>query len=261
MKELYPNDLMQYLNVLQVFLRLLGLFLLMPGFSHNNIPPRVKILFALVLSLALYPILKDQIGPLPLSLAGLGGVALRESAVGLLMGFAAYVTFEGVALASQFIGTQMGFGAAGIVDPINQSQTSILVALQGWLILMVFFFTDMHHRVLQVFVMSYDVTGHFAHQDFATAAVLAEFIRITGKLFIMAVQMAAPFTLLIMASNVAVGILSRMLPQMNILLFSFPITILLGLCTIYFLAPDLLAYIENVLYEMLGDMTSMMRIV
>ncbi len=260
MNALYPKDWMSYLSVLQIFLRMLGLFLLMPGFSHNNIPPRVKILFSLVLSLALFPILKSQLAPLPESLAGLGGIALRESAVGLLMGFASYVTFEGVALASQFIGTQMGFGAAGIVDPINQSQTSILVALQGWLILMVFFFTDMHHKVLQLFVMSYDVTAPISH-DFATTAVLAEFIRITGKIFIMAVQMAAPFTLLILATNVAVGVLSRMMPQMNIMLFSFPVTIMLGLCTIYFLAPDMLSYIENVLGEMLGDMSSLMRVV
>ncbi len=261
MTDLYPRNWMEYLNILQIFLRMMGLFLLLPGFSQDNIPPRVKILFSLVLSLALYPMLKHNIAPLPESLGGLAGIALRESCIGLLMGFASYVTFQGVALAAQFIGTQMGFGAAGLVDPINQSQTSILVALQGWLILMVFFFTDMHHRVLQLFVMSFDVTHQIPVHAFATSEVLTEFIRITGKIFIMAVQMAAPFTLLILATNVAVGILARMLPQMNILLFSFPITILLGLCAIYLVAPEMLYYMENVLSEMLGDMVSMMKMV
>jgi flagellar biosynthesis protein FliR len=68
-----------------------------------------------------------------------------------------------------------------------------------------------------------------------------------GDLFVTAVRMAAPFTLLALASNFAVGVLNRLIPQMNVMLFSFPITILLGLITFYLVAPELLDFIEEMI--------------
>jgi flagellar biosynthesis protein FliR len=257
--SIYITGWMEYLNIVHVFLRLMGFFLLVPAFSHDNIPGRVKILLAMTVSLALYPMLKPILGPLPESIGGLTAIAIRETVIGFLMGFGGYVTFEAINMASQFLSTQMGFGAAGLIDPQNHTQTSALVSLQGWIVLMVFFFMDMHHTFLELFFSSFQVTAKLGAIDLGSRALLIEFTRVTGKLFVLAVQMAAPFTLLILASNLAVGVLSRLLPQMNIILFSFPITILLGLCTLYLLAPDLLSYLENVLGDAAADMASILK--
>jgi flagellar biosynthetic protein FliR len=260
MSALYPSHWMEYLNVAQIFLRLMGFFVLMPAFSNDIVPGKAKLLIGLSLSLALYPILHRWLPPIPETLEGLAALALRETAVGLIMGLAGYITFEGISLSGQFLSTQMGFGAAGMIDPMNHTQTSSLVVLEGWLVLMVFFFTDMHHVVLGMFVSSFEVTARLGEIDFTNQLMMNEFMRISAKLFMLAVQMAAPFTLLMLTTNLAIGVLSRLLPQLNIILFSFPITITLGFLSLYLLAPDLLNYLENVLGNMTADIAGVLKV-
>lgn len=260
MSAIFPTSLLSYLNILGIFLRLLGFFMLVPGFSHRTIPPMVKLLLALVVALALYPLLAARLESLPLeSLSGLVTLVLRETILGFLMGFVAYLTFEAIHLAAQFIGFQMGFGAAGLVDPVNHSQVSVLVPLTGWVALMVFFLTDMHHNLLVLFVRSFEITHSIELQSFSTLAVAKLLIQKTGELFIVAVKIAAPYTFLVLATNAAVGILSRLLPQMQMLLFVFPVTIFLGICGLYLLAPDLIDYFQGVMDQMGQDVILLLR--
>ena len=259
MTALYPQSWLAYLDILLVFLRLLGLFLLVPAFSHNTIPVVVKLILALSLSLAIYPIVKHFLPPLDFSLSGIFAAAFRETFVGLIMGFAAYVTFEAINLAAQFVGYQMGFGSAGLMDPQTHASVSVLVHLHGWLALMVFFMANMHHHVLQLFVMSFEVTHGLHHEILSNTNVLASIVLFSGKLFVLAVQMAAPLTVLVLVVNAALGVLARMLPQMNVLLFSFPLTMILGFCTLYLVAPELLDYFSSLLGEMATDMVGVVR--
>jgi len=217
-------------------------------------------MLALVLAVALYPLLSLKLGVFSLSLGAISQMALRETVVGFMMGFTVYVTFEALNLAAQFIATQMGLSAAGMVDPQNHTSTPVLVPFQGWLVLMTFLFTDMHHQLIRLFVMSYDATAGFTGETLVSAALYQSFTVMSGKLFVLAVQMAAPFTLMILACNAAVGILARLMPQMNIILFAFPVTILLGLAGLYLLAPDMLSFIENVLGEVWGEVANMLRV-
>ena len=87
MSGLYPSDWVSYLEVFRIFLRALGLFLLVPGFSHKAISLPIKILLALALSLALYPVVKPLVALSNPSLGGFFAVALSETTVGFFMGF------------------------------------------------------------------------------------------------------------------------------------------------------------------------------
>jgi flagellar biosynthetic protein FliR len=259
MSALYPTSWNIYLDVLVVFLRLLGFFLLVPGFSHRAMPGNVKLLMAISISLALYPVVKVYLPPFPQTWEGIVVLALRESAVGFIMGFIAYITFEGIGLAAQLVGYQMGFGTVGLIDPQNQANVSILVPLHSWLALMVFFLTDMHHMMLSLFVTSFKVTGALHTMSFSGPELLKVVIGVTGKLFVLAVQMGAPFTLLMLCCNITVGVLSRLMPQMNIMLFSFPVTILLGFSALYLLAPEMLEYIHSKLGDISGDVLRVIK--
>jgi flagellar biosynthetic protein FliR len=253
MNALYPSNWKTYLDVALIFLRLLGLFILIPGFSHKAIPPTVKLLFALSVTLVIYPLVKISLPAFPETWEGIVVAALRESAIGFVMGFVGYITFEGISLAAQFVGYQMGFGTVGLIDPHNEGNVSVLVPLHGWLAIMVFFMTDMHHILLSLFVASFKATSELAQITFTQPELLKVLVSISGNLFVLAIQMAAPFTLLMLCCNITVGILSRMMPQMNVMLFSFPITILLGFSALYVLAPDMLEYIHGVLGNISGD--------
>jgi flagellar biosynthesis protein FliR len=259
MTELYPANWTVYLDIGAIFFRLLGLFLVAPILSHRAIPTMFKVLFALSFSLALYGILKPHLHPLDLSIGGLLGMVVRESAIGLMMGFVASITYEAINLAAHFVGYQMGFGTASLMDPQNSSQVSTLVPLQGWLAVMVFWISDMHHDVMQVFTQSFQVTAHLTSWNMANVEVFQFYVAATAKLFWLAIRLAAPFTLLVLCCQVALGILSRMLPQMNLLLFSFPITILAGLAGLYLLAPEYLAYLEHIFAESTTEMMALVK--
>lgn len=260
MTYFYPQAWMESFSVLSVFLRLLGLFLLVPGFSHRSIPFNVKILLALTLSIALYPLVRPYLTPLSLDLWPLAGCAIKETAIGFLMGFTAYLTFEAISLAAQFIGYQMGFGSAGLIDPQNQSQVSVLVPFHGWITLMIFFLMDMHHQIIRLFLLSYTLTQNTFHDLAGNEAILKLMLLLSAKLFVLAIQMAAPLTLLVLVVNAALGVLSRLLPQMNMLLFAFPLTMLLGFCTLYLVAPEMMEFVESLLGEISTDVIRVLRV-
>lgn len=258
MNALYPQNWTAYFQILIVFVRGLGLFLLVPVFSHRAVPARVKTLLALTISFALYPMVQVYLPKLPGTLEELMLLVLRESAIGWLMGFAAYITFEAISMGAQFAGQQMGFSSAVIPDPQYQG-TSALVPLQSWLAIMVFLYADMHHQLIAVFVKSFELTSTINHVQMDTQRFLNALILLTSKLFWLAVQIAAPFTLLVLCCNAVIGVLARLMPQMNVLLFSFPVTMLLGLAALYLLAPDLLQVIENSLGDVSGDVITMLK--
>lgn len=261
MSELYPTTEMGYLGVLLVFFRMLGLFLVVPGFSHSAIPMPVKILTALTISLAIFPLVRQYVPIDPGSLSGYLGSVIRESAIGFLMGFVAYVTFESISLGAQFVGYQMGLGAAGMMDPESHAQVSSMVPFQAWIALMIFFIGDMHHHVIQIFAESFRITQGATDASFSNPALLQFFIGLTAKLFVLAVQLAAPITLLVLSCNIVIGMLSRIMPQMNILLFSFPVTIMLGFAGLYLVAPELIDTVETILAEVSNELMALVRLV
>lgn len=250
MTSLYPNDWMAYLGVFTVFVRVLGFFMLVPGFSHKTIPVNIRILLCLSLSLAFYPIVKSTVGAIPGTWGGIVILVLKESGVGLLMGFICYITYEAIHLAAQIVGYQMGFGTAGLIDPQNQSNESLLVPLHSWLALLVLFTTDMHHHLLKLFLMSYVATQKLQIESFSNIETFNLVVNVSGNLFALAIQMGAPFTLMILSCNLVMGVLSRLMPQLNVMLLSFPVTILLGFCGLYLLAPEILDFMANLLQEM-----------
>ncbi len=260
MSGIYPTNELAYLSVLLIFFRMLGLFLLVPGFSHSAIPGVIKLLLALTVSLALFPVVRQYVPLVDGSIAGYFAAVIRETAIGLMMGFVSYVTFEAINLGAQFVGYQMGLGTVSMMDPQEHAQVSAIVPFQTWVALMIFFFADMHHQVIQVFAESFKVTQGFDAAHFNNPALLKFMVGITAKLFSLAIQLAAPITLMVLSCNVVVGMLSRIMPQMNIMLFSFPITITLGFAALYLVAPEMLDAMESVLGDVSGELMTLVRI-
>lgn len=258
MNALYPSDWLDYLRILGVFFRLLGLFVMFPVFSNHAVSLRIRLLIALSLSLALFPIVSPHLIPLTPTIDGLLVLAVRESAVGLMLGFVGMVTFEAINLGAHYVGYQMGFGTVGMMDPQNNAQVSALVPLQGWISMVMFWVTELHHEVIRVIVESFKITSG-ANLDFTSNDVLKHAVALTSELFVTAVQLAAPLTLLILSTNIAMGVLGRMMPQLNLILFSFPITILLGLTGLYILAPEMLGSVDLSLTEISGKMILLLK--
>jgi len=235
------------------------MFLLAPAFNHRSIPVVIKIVLALSLSFALFPIVKPLLSAFPNDLGGIFVLVLRETLVGLVLGLGIHLVVESIHTAAQFIGFQMGFGVGGLMDPQMQSSVTVLVPLYGWVVLMLFFVMNLHHELLVLFVSSFKITQKLDGSFFENPGFMKLVIQSFGELFVTAVKMAAPFTLLALVSNLAIGVLNRLIPQMNVMLFSFPISILLGLITFYLVSPELLNFIENLMSEASDRTITMLR--
>lgn len=260
MNVLYPQDLDSYLNILLVFFRLMAFLIFLPGLSHKAIPMQFKVLFSLTLSLSIYPVVKTHLILFDGSFSGFVIGALRESAIGIIMGFASYLTFESIQLAAQMLGFQMGLGTAALIDPTGQANVSLIVPLHTWMALAIFFIANFHHEALYAFISSFQVTSKHELVFLGNKELLSQIVGISTKLFTLAVRISAPLTAVILLTNLMIGILARLIPQMNVILFSFPITIMLSLVGIYIYAPDTLEFFAHILEEMGTDIMTTVRV-
>ena len=124
--ELAAVTTAQAWGFLQVFLRMVALFAVAPVFGSREVPAPVRIGLALVLSLAVYPIVSGSVAPVPTDLFDLLAAALRETLIGLLMGFIVSLLFSAAVMAGDLMDISMGFGMAAVFNPALGAQTAMM---------------------------------------------------------------------------------------------------------------------------------------
>src|SRR5215813_11012888 len=115
----------EFWSFLLVFTRVTALFVTAPVFGNRAVPARVKIGLAVLISLALRPLIVSSVVP-PMDLFALVGQLAAETAIGLCLGFMVMLLFAGLEIAGHFVDTQMGFGMINILNPISEQQSSAL---------------------------------------------------------------------------------------------------------------------------------------
>jgi flagellar biosynthetic protein FliR len=200
------------------------LFVVTPVFGGAYAPPLFKIGFTTIVGLSLVPLvpLPETVGP-----ANLAMVVLREVLVGLGMGFAIRVLIAGAEFAGHLAGFQLGFTYASVVDPQSGVRNGVLSALYGTVALVVFFVIDAHHDVLRALARSYEVipvgTGRVG-EGLATLVM-----QLLGMMFILGAQLAAPVVVVLLIAELALGLLSRAAPSLNLMQQGFPVRLIVGL--------------------------------
>ena len=226
-----PNLLLfepgQILGFFIIFTRITGLMVAAPVLGDNNIPMQIKVALAFVMSLVFYPILAaPSLGNNP-QLLDVVLLTMREFAAGALMGFAVRVLLTALALAGEVIGFQMGVGIANIFDPSSQTQIALIGQLYMIFALLLFVVLDGHHLLVRALVESYHILP--VGQTTAGAAGVKYFTSITSDIFIIGLKIGAPLIVAMMAANVTMGLITRSVPQLNVIVVGIPFTILLGL--------------------------------
>lgn len=212
--------------VLWPFLRILAMFSVAPVFSTRAIPMRAKIGLAFLVAVCAQAALAEQ--PV-IGLNGrdaLGAVA-QQVAVGLAVGFAVRLVFAAVELAGEIIGLQMGLNFASFFDPMSGGQVSAVARFFGHMATLLFIVINGHLLVLMAVVKSFDtfpVDGNFLQ-----ALGQMRLHEMGSALFSSALWIALPMIALLLFVNLALGIISRVAPQMNIYAVGFPVTLTVGL--------------------------------
>lgn len=218
------------------FLRTLAVFTTAPVFSSRAVPIRAKVALAFFVALAAQASLQD------LPVIGFNdpqalGLVIQQVGVGLAIGFAVRVVFSAVELAGEVVGFQMGLNFAAFFDPTIGAQSSAVARFFGQMTSLLFLAMNGHLMVLFAIISSFK--SFPVDQNFLETLTHMKLQRLGADLFASALWISLPMVGMLMFANLALGIVSRVAPQMNIFAVGFPITLVIGLISIAVTLPML----------------------
>jgi flagellar biosynthetic protein FliR len=216
------------------FLRVLGLVVAEPILGNPNVPLRVKVGLALFIAILLTPLLPAMPRVDPASAAGLL-VAGQQLLIGLAMGFTLRIALTAVETAGQLAGLQMGLGFAVFFDPQSSAQTAVVGQFLGLFAILIFLAIDGHLMVLSALAQSFS-TLPVGPQPLNVSGFLL-LIEWGGEIFRTGVIISLPIIGALLIANVAVGIMTRAAPQLNIFAVGFPVTLAVGFFALWLSIP------------------------
>ncbi len=212
---------------LLVFARVGTAFSVMPTIGDAFVSARTRLLFSLAVSVLVAPILNDRMPAMPTNVFSLLVLMVGEMAVGIFLGTVARLLMGALEVAGSIIALQAGLANAQMFNPAMASQGSLPGALMGWLGLLLIFITNLHHLLIMAVVDSYAtfVPGAPIPID-DMANVVGQLV---SKSFLLGVQMAAPFLISGMLFALALGLLNKLAPQIQVFFLFTSIQVALGL--------------------------------
>ena len=217
----------QFQNFLICLARVMAIFSALPVFRGRQIPPQVKVGIGFGTALILFPLMAPYTPPFALTFPEFALIIVNEVLIGMLLGLAARLVFTAISFAYTVIGFQMGFAAANIFDPQTTQQLSLMSQFANVIAILIFLSLDIHHLFFHVMVDSYRLLppGMINLSGDAVPIVL----EMTAHMFVLAVQISAPVLAILITSNMVLGLLARVFPQLNVFMLSFPVNIGLAL--------------------------------
>jgi flagellar biosynthetic protein FliR len=212
--------------VLWPFLRVLAVFTSAPIFSIRAFPVRARILLALLVAMAAQATLPEM-PVIDLNSSAALGVAVQQVVIGLSIGFAVRLVFAAFELAGEVVGFQMGLNFAAFFDPTLNTQSSAVARFFAYMASLLFVVLNGHLMVLMAVTRSFEAFP--VTQNFLESLRVMQLHTMGGELFASALWIALPMLALLLFTNLALGIISRVAPQMNIYAVGFPITLAVGL--------------------------------
>jgi flagellar biosynthesis protein FliR len=207
--------------------RITTMVALAPILGSRGVPNQTKIGLAFFISLIIFPIVSRGFPPIPANTFLFFGLMGREALVGILMGLVSSAFFAAVQLSGQIFGMQIGFGIVNVIDPLSDLQISLLGQFEFLLAILLFLSVGGHHLFIIAMTNSYNI---LPVNTFTVTAPLAEQITLMlGKMFVMAYKIGFPMIAALFIMQVAMGIIARTVPQMNVFIVGLPLSIFVGM--------------------------------
>jgi flagellar biosynthetic protein FliR len=210
-----------------IFLRVGAVVMLIPGIGEGFVPPRIRLGLALLLSLCLAPVAQPALGALPQTAGELGGAAIKELVIGLMLGALMRMMLSALAVGGEIISLQTTLAFAQTSNPFQAQPGAAVTTFMTMLGTTLIFASNLHHMFIAAIVRSYTLFAPARHvlvQDAATVAV-----RTAASCFSLGLQLAAPVIVFSLVFQIATGLVGRVMPQFQIFFASTPLTLLLGL--------------------------------
>jgi flagellar biosynthetic protein FliR len=237
---------------LLVFARVGMMIMLLPGVGELNIPSRVRLTIALVLAAILLPMHRNAYA---IDLQAIGPVItmlFQELLIGAVLGMTARLAVSALQVAGTVVAQQLGLGFITAVDPTQNQQGVIIGNFLTLLGITLIFATDLHHLVIAALDDSYRL---FQPGEIPIVGDVAQLVtRTVATAFKIGIQLSAPFLVFGLLFNLGLGVLSRLMPQMQVFFIGLPLSILLGFALLLAVVGTMMGvfvgYIEGVLGEL-----------
>ena len=214
-----------------VFVLVVSAMMIMPGVGDTFVPERVRLFFALSFSVVLTPLLMPYLPEFSVAGPAFFALLIGEFIIGIFIGTIARIFMAALDTGGMLISMQSGLSNAQLFNPAFATQGSIMGAFLSITGALLLFVTNMHHMVLSALVDSYQTfPPGMMSADFSGDMADAIAIAIT-KSFAIGVHMAMPFVIVTTMLYVAMGVLSRLMPQLQVFMLSIPIQITLAFFT------------------------------
>lgn len=226
--------------------RLLALFSTAPIFSEKQIPIRVKIGLALVITSLLVPTLPSPQIPI-FSVAGIW-VLIQQVLVGMALGLTMQIAFAVVRHAGEVLGLQMGLSFATFFDPTGGPNMPILARILNMIMMLLFLAFDGHLWLLSILADTfYSIPIQLTQLNPKGFLLLSQS---ASLIFVNGMMLAMPMITLLLVLNFSLGMLNRMTPQLSVFVVGFPLTLTVGIFTLSLLFPTLVPFTERLFGEM-----------
>lgn len=231
---------------LMVLFRMLAFFGVVKVFFPSGTPKYAKLLFSLTSAFIMFPIINK------VTEASFNGVfsivyyGANEILIGLLMGYVTNLCFNFIKMAGQFLDIHVGFAMSSLIDPISSENITLIEKLIYMTSILLFLMINGHHMLIKAFIGSYKVLG--IGQTILVSENLSKIMGAFIYFFNLGIRISLPVTLVILIINFVLGLASRAVPQLNVMILGMPIKIIVGL-VVLILSMPLMAKLFKIGFE------------
>jgi flagellar biosynthetic protein FliR len=227
-----------------------------PVFQSRFIPPRLKMFFAFILAIVIAPYIKSELNLNQFTFAMAIFSLIQEILVGLIIGFMVNLPFYALQLGGYFFDVSLGYGIVNIIDPNTGTEMPILGQFNYMLALLVFLTMNGHHSLIISLIQSYEMVK--PGMLFLRKEAVAVFVKAFSGMFFLGFKIGVPILGSIFLTDVALGIIAKLIPQINIFVVGFSVKIIVGLLMLVLFIP-VFVYLVGAVFGNSADAFSYLR--
>jgi len=214
----------QVQKLILILLRITAFIVVSPGFSFKGLPNIYKVALSAALTFLVYMSIPEV--ELIENMILFGIYAMKETLFGLAIGYVTKLVFSTMEIAGHLVDFQVGFSMASVYDPSMGIQASNYGRLYYWMSICIFFLLDIHHKVISTLIKSFEYVplNTITFDGFSVEAILNIFSRV----FELALNLAAPMIIVVLVTDVVLGVISRTVPSINVLILGMPLKALVS---------------------------------
>ena len=243
-------------SILWPLTRILGMVAAAPIFGNTSFPMTAKVMLGVMLALIMAPVVPAMPATDPMSMAGLM-IVVQQMLIGLAMGFSMRIVFAAVEMAGEIASATMGLGFASVFDPQTKGRSSAVSQFLALIGTMVFLSVNGHLILIEVLYESF-VTLPISATPMSSNLAL-ELVRWASAIFSIGLHLSLPIVAALLITQVALGILTRAAPQLNIFGIGFPVSLGVGLILISQILPSLSVPLQNLFNQGFETMRAIPR--